>query len=323
MAEGNERLKTIVIGGGHFGKFHVEKYARHPEVELVGVLDAAPGVAEALTARWGGVAYPTLEALPEGIDLASVATPAGTHGVLARKLLEGGMDVLVEKPVATELETARGLVDLAKARDRILQVNHQERYFLAEAGLPAGLGKIRAARVRRLGPPPPKGSDCSVILDIVIHDLDWIRAFVPGEIVRIEVVRAVRGASGLLETVAARLEGESGIGIEVEASREHGERRREAVIETEKGRFTINFVEREVVGPDGVARYPGSREEEASLYGNHPFEAEDFVGKSVAHFIHCARAGRTPLVDGVAGTRALETALALERACYSFVGDTL
>lgn len=313
-----EPMQAIVIGGGHFGKFHTEKYALHPEVSFLGVVDSNLSAAEQLCEQWGGKAYPSLEALDTPIHLASIATPARTHFALASEVLNRGAHVLVEKPIATNLENADQLIQLAREKNRILQVNHQERYFLYEAGMPDCLAPLKKIQVRRLGPPPPKPSDCSVILDILIHDLDWILAFQKKPPREVEVQEAHKGSSGFFETVRCRLAFE-GVEVFLEGSRNHSERRRTAHLETERGDVEINFMDRTVFHSGEKQWYPPSKEKFSELYGEHPFAREDYVGKSIAHFIHCCQTGGSPQVNGEAGRQALETTLALEAACHSFV----
>jgi len=122
------RLKAAVVGGGHFGKYHVEKWARHPEVDLIAVVDPDLEAGEALVGKWGGVALSGVEKLPDDLECVSIATPAGTHGELMNYFLNRGVHVLVEKPIATDLEIARKGVQLADEKNRVLQVNHQERF---------------------------------------------------------------------------------------------------------------------------------------------------------------------------------------------------
>lgn len=317
--EQNPPLRAVVVGAGHFGKFHAGKYARLPGVELVGIIDPLPGAAAALCEQWGGRPYPSLEAMEEPFDLGSVATPAETHGALGAAILQRGGHLLVEKPIATNVADARKLIALAEEKKRVLQVNHQERYFLHEGGLPEALPGLKSIVVERLGPPPPRPSDCSVVLDILIHDLDWILAFLDRQPSGIEIAEAVRGGSGFIETVRAGLHFPGGVEVTLAGSRNQSERKRRAQLEGEGGAATVDFVSRTITDASGNDWYPPAEKSREALYGTHPFPPEDFVGKSLAHFIHCIRTGRRPLVDGRAGLRALETTLALEAACHSFV----
>jgi len=309
------RLKAAVVGGGHFGKYHVEKWARHPEVDLIAVVDPDLEAGEALVGKWGGVALSGVEKLPDDLECVSIATPAGTHGELMNYFLNRGVHVLVEKPIATDLEIARKGVQLADEKNRVLQVNHQERFFLEEAGLPGvGLGAIHSIEVNRLGPPPVNLPDCSVVLDLMIHDLDWVHAFFPGERFAVEVSEKRVRDTGFPEAVTAELKTGSGARIKLRASRDHPERRRDAFIECEKGGYSIDFIKREILGDESE-----HRKHREDLYGKHPFDKSDFVGKSIAHFITCIIKKRKPLVDGASGLRALETALAIEAASLSLI----
>lgn len=315
---GASRPRIAVLGTGHFGRFHVEKYARHPGVEWVGCLDADSEAAKRVAKDWQGRAFSSLEELPEGLDAVSIATPAGTHASLARHFLEKGTHVLVEKPLAIDLGEAEKLVELAEGRSLILQVNHQERYFLDEWGLPESLGAIRNIEVTRLGPPPPRGSDCSVVLDILIHDLDWIRAFLPEEEFSVRVLGG-RRENGLLEAVEAELTGARGAQVRLCGSRLSERRLRKARIVGEHGVAEVDFVERRVQSQPASLCAVAQPETRSHRYGDHPFEPSDYVGKSIAHFVQCLQTGGKPLTDGRSGLRALETTLALEAAARCIV----
>ena len=300
-------LKGVVIGAGHFGRFHAQKLAEHPAVDFRAVIDLDAERGQAVASDAGVPWHPDLESLGEDLDLVTVATPAKTHARIAISCLKQGLHVFVEKPIATTVEDAEAMVAAAASANRILQIDHQERYFLEEIGLfenPAST--VRSLQVRRLGPPPPRPSDCSAVMDLTIHDLDWIHAWL-GTPAQLQEAQGSRVDSAFIETMMARFSFPGERHVEIETSRVHPDRCRDAIIETESGSIHVDFV-----GRTSSQGLPNSAEKGKELYGLHPFAESDYVGKSIAHFIHCIHQGHTPKVDGNAGLMALKTTLHLD-----------
>lgn len=302
-------LRGAVVGTGHFGRFHARKLCDHPEVDFVGVVDPDPGRGRATAEEAGVPWYPDLHALDGYPDFVTLATPARTHAAIALEFLEAGVHVFVEKPIATSMEDAGRMVAAAERTGCILQVDHQERYFLVEVGLfdiPAN--EVWDLHVRRMGPQPPRPPDCSAVLDLTIHDLDWLHAWLgyPGELVE---ASGNRGSSGFIESVHATFRFPGDRKVLLETSRNHPVRSRDIRGTRPCGAFAVDMVGRAV---DGALPQPLSAEQLFTLYGSQPFAKDDYVGKSIAHFIHCIRTRNTPLVNGHAGSKALETALNLE-----------
>lgn len=170
-------IRAAVVGVGYLGRFHAEKYASEPGVELVAVVDHDLERAREVAERHGCRALADLaelSALDTPVDCASVATPTATHAEVGLALLDRGVDVLVEKPIAATLEEARGLVERAAVRGRILQVGHLERFNPAFRALGEILTHPRFLECHRLAPFVDRGSDVDVVLDLMIHDIDIV-----------------------------------------------------------------------------------------------------------------------------------------------------
>ncbi len=309
-------LNGVVIGVGHFGKFHAQKLAADPRVNFVGIVDLRESLARALADEYHVMAFSGLEEVDVALDFVTIATPARTHAMLARQAMKRGCHAFIEKPISTTVEDAEALIALAKQQGVVLQVDHQERYFLEEIGLFQSVDPlaVRQLTVRRLGPPPPMPPDCSAVLDLTIHDLDWIHAFVGNGLETLQV-DGTWGDSGLVE--ALRLTGKVGprqIPVVIETSRMDPERCREAEItlDGEVEPYHINFIERSFQAPTQPLTYSRDLPPSSDLYGVHPFEPLDYVGKSFAHFIYCIAASLRPKVDGPAALAALQSALIIE-----------
>ncbi|MBY0423610.1 MAG: Gfo/Idh/MocA family oxidoreductase, partial [Parvularculaceae bacterium] len=174
-----------MVGAGVFGGYHAAKYAALDDVQLTSVFDTDGVRARALAGQYGAAAAPTFEHFLDSVDVLTIATPASRHFDYAREALAAGRHVLVEKPLALSVDDADALVDLANRRRRVLQVGHQERFVAESLGLFAGLKPPRRARCRRVNPRSGRGEDVSVVLDLMIHDLDLLRRLPLGPLVAV------------------------------------------------------------------------------------------------------------------------------------------
>src|SRR5665213_2584318 len=153
-------LRAAVIGTGAFGRHHASKYSKLPGVALTAIAD------------WHD--------LLGKVDLVGVCAPAVTHAPIVRGFLEAGAHVLVEKPIATDLDEADALIALAETKNRVLTVGHQERYVFARTGLLDFEDAPLDVECWRTGPWTGRGSDVSAVLDLMIHDLDLVHRLIPG-----------------------------------------------------------------------------------------------------------------------------------------------
>jgi predicted dehydrogenase len=175
------RLRTAVVGVGYLGRFHAEKYAVHRDAELVGVVDVDAERAQDVAATLGVRAFTDHHALAGQVDCASVAVPTQQHFEVARDLLESGMHVLVEKPMTPSLEEAKELFRLARQKQRVLHVGHVERFNGAVQELRKIVERPILIESRRLGPFVPRVQEDSVVMDLMIHDIDIVLGLVDGE----------------------------------------------------------------------------------------------------------------------------------------------
>jgi predicted dehydrogenase len=178
-------LRVAVIGAGTFGRHHVRAIKQLQQVELVAIVDLQLERAQQLANEYGLHAFSTAEEVLSEIDAAIVATPTITHEEIATKLLHAGVDVLVEKPVASSSEAGERLARLAEQRGRILQVGHLERFNPAVMAVERSLTTPLFFEVHRLSTFTPRSLDIDVVLDLMIHDLDIVLNFtrqIPEEI---------------------------------------------------------------------------------------------------------------------------------------------
>jgi predicted dehydrogenase len=292
-------LRAAVVGAGAFGRHHATKYAALPGVDLVAVADLDPNVRHNFQTSQGIAAVADWRELLGKVDCVSVCSPAVTHSEIVRAFLEAGSHVLVEKPIATDLDEADALITLAEAKNLVLTVGHQERFVFAHTGLLDYDGAPREIDCWRLGPWTGRGADVSVVLDLMIHDLDLVHRLVPAHVQDVESrARAVHGHHA--DEVSATLNFENGTLARLHTSRVSGARSRGMRLVYDDGSVEFDFLTRKI-------RNTTPRPLSA-------LDFEDPLGASVASFVHAARSGETAFVRPEEARTALQTALLIDEA---------
>lgn len=207
-----------MIGVGYLGNFHTEKYTKLPNVELVGVVDANPLRAKEIAAKYHTNAFHSVDDILDRVDAVSIAVPTDQHYEVARKCLEQGIDVLIEKPITHKLWQAEALIDLAKERKCILQVGHLERFNPAIEKMKSSLTHPLFIECHRLHSFVQRGTEVDVVLDLMIHDLDIILDLVQSPVASLDAA-GVNVMSDLIDIANVRLKFESGCVANVTASR--------------------------------------------------------------------------------------------------------
>ena len=296
------RVRIGVVGAGYFGRFHALKVAAGARSVLVGVHDAVAGRAEGLAAEAGCAAL-GWEALLGACDAVVIASPAASHHAMAAAALRAGRHVLVEKPVATSLAEADALVELARAGGLVLQVGHLLRYSPERAAIVARMARPAYIECTRVAPFKARGTDVSVVLDLMVHDLDMVLSLVDAKLEAVEAVGA-RVASACVDMANARLRFGNGAVAMLVASRVAERTERRMRVFGAEGVLTLDFGAR-------VLRHVARHGEE----GEEVRWAEaDLIAAEHAAFAASVLDGVAVLVDGVAGRRALEAALMVEAA---------
>lgn len=297
-------LRAGVVGIGAFGRHHATKYVRHPDVVLVGVADPSFEARRAVTVAHSIPALADWRDLLGKVDVVSVCSPATTHAKIVRAFLNAGAHVLVEKPIATDLDEADALIALAEAAGRVLTVGHQERFVFARTGLLDYGDAPLEVECWRTGPWTGRGDDVSVVLDLMIHDLDLLHRMVPGGVADV-VARGFASQSPHADEVTALVSFENGAQAKLVASRVLDTRRRGMRAIYPDGVIEIDFVTRSV-------RNTTSR----TL---NPLVLDDPLAELVGSFVNSARLGAATLVRPEEARRALETALLIDEAYSSRV----
>ncbi|MCB9164902.1 MAG: Gfo/Idh/MocA family oxidoreductase [Flavobacteriales bacterium] len=181
----SEPIRIAVLGGGHLGRIHLQQLTQLPEWQVVGFHDPHPEKCAAIQQEFGVRAYPSVESLLGEVDVLDIVTPTVTHAALATQALERGLHVFIEKPVTETVAEAEALLALAARVGRQVQVGHVERFNPAfQAALPY-LDEPKFIESHRLAQFNPRGTDVSVVLDLMIHDIDLILHVVKSPVVSI------------------------------------------------------------------------------------------------------------------------------------------
>ncbi len=303
-----DRLRIGIIGAGHFGRFHALKAAGSARCELVGIHD--PDAARAATvAREVRTHARDLPALIDAAEALIIASPAETHYDLAAAALAAGRHVLLEKPIAATLAEADRLAVLAAERRLVLQIGHLVRYSAEYAAVAARMGQPLYIEATRIAPFKARGTDVSVILDLMIHDLDLVLALVDSPISSVDAVGAPI-ASASEDIANARVRFANGCVATITASRISLKTERKMRLFARSGYMSVNFVDRKLmmIGRERGLPIPGGqgyRIEESSWREHDALEAEH------AAFFASIRDGAPVLVDAAAGRRALAAAIAV------------
>lgn len=211
-------LRVAVIGAGYLGRFHAQKYKALPGVELAGVIDRDPRRAAEVGAELGVPFGTDPAALPGGVRAVSVAVPTREHCAVALPLLERGVHVLVEKPIAEDPQQARAMIRAAAAAGAVLQVGHLERFNPAVQDLLAMAAVPLYIEAHRLGNFTGRATDVDVVLDLMIHDLDILLTLV-GRPVREIRAHGVPILTGKVDLANARISFVGGCTANLTASR--------------------------------------------------------------------------------------------------------
>ena len=232
MAAEQRKIKTGVLGVGSLGQWHARIYSEMPDVELVGVFDADRKRAQEIAERYHTKAFRTAEELADATEALSIVVPTDKHRLVAGMAIAKGKHVLVEKPIAATTQEAEELVHLAQQKGVILQVGHVERFNPVLSVVNPAKAKPLYVEALRIAPYPPprfgllpRGTEVSVILDLMIHDLEIILHLVQSKVVDIRAV-GVPILSKSEDIANVRLRFENGCVANVTASRISMEKQR-------------------------------------------------------------------------------------------------
>jgi predicted dehydrogenase len=300
----DKRIRVAVVGTGEFGRNHVRVWQQVEGVELIGIVDANADRAAKVAAEFGTRAIRDIDALvAEGVDAVSLAVPTRDHAKIGCRLLDRGIDVLVEKPMAASLAEADQLIFSSERRGRILQVGHVERFNPAVAAAQKIVSRPMFFEVHRLGLFTPRSLDIDVVYDVMIHDLDILLSLVNSPVVDLKAV-GIPVITDKVDIAHARVEFQTGTVANVTASRVSTEQVRKMRFFQEHEYISLDFARQDAlrirVTPGSTQPAIGFEKLETAL--EEPLRAE------LSAFADSVRTRKPCVVDGAAGRRALELA---------------
>ncbi|MGH9741796.1 MAG: Gfo/Idh/MocA family oxidoreductase [Candidatus Acidiferrum sp.] len=302
-AEESRKVRAAVVGAGEFGRNHARVYRELQDAELVGVYDENPARAATVAAEYQTKALRSLDEVREQAEAVSLAVPTVSHAEVGCRLLESGLDVLVEKPMAANLAEADALLDAARRNKRILQVGHVERFNPAVIAVEPILNRPLFFEVHRLGVFTPRSLDVEVIYDLMIHDLDILLALVKEPVTELKAV-GIPVLTDKVDIAHVRLEFAGGAVANVTASRVSTERVRKMRFFQQHEYISLDYARRDAlrVGVKRPGPQPEFSFEKLSAPDIEPLHAE------LEAFAEAVRTRREPRTNGEAGRAALELA---------------
>src|SRR5207302_5652608 len=295
----SKRTRVAVVGTGEFGRNHARVYRELAGAELIGVFDQNQERGAAVAAEFQTQVLKSLDEVRGRADAASVAVPTVAHAEVGCRLLEMGLDVLVEKPMAVNLVEADALLRAAKKTGRILQVGHVERFNPAVLAVEAIINRPLFFEVHRLGVFTPRSLDVDVIYDLMIHDLDILLALVGEPVVEVKAV-GIPVLSDKVDIAHARLEFAGGAVANVTASRVSTERVRKVRFFQQHEYISLDYARRDAlrIGVKRPGPEPEFAFEKLPSAGMEPLHAE------LEAFLHAVRTRKEPKTNGSAGRAA-------------------
>ena len=307
-------IRVAVVGAGEFGRNHIRVWRDLPGVELAGIVDTDADRAARTAAEFRTRAIrDEQELFSQNIDAVSLAVPTQEHARVGCRLLEAGLDVLVEKPMAASLDEADALIAAAKRSGRILQIGHVERFNPAVVAVGPIVARPMFFEVHRLGIFTPRSLDVDVVYDVMIHDLDILLSLVNAPVTDIKAV-GIPVMTDKVDIAQARIEFATGTVANLTASRVSTERVRKMRFFQEHEYISLDFTRQDVLR---VRVRQGSAAPSALLpedsqpeinFEKLPTTPGEPLRAELLAFAESVRTRKRPAVDGEAGRRALELA---------------
>lgn len=288
-----------VVGTGYLGRLHARVLTEIPEAHVAGFVETNDAIASEVASSLNIERVPSIAELAKRVDCAVVATPTVAHYDVVRELLEAGRDVMVEKPITSTVDEAKELIDLARRKNRIVQVGHVERYNPAIIAVADLVRSARYVEAERIGVFSGRSLDIDVLLDLMIHDLNLVLSLLRKKVVDIRAV-GVPVLTDKVDITNVRLELENGAVANLTASRVSQDRVRKQRFFGGDFYISVDTKEQEVKGYRLVDKK--IQPLQVSVTKKEPLRAE------LEAFLACVRDRKQPLVTAEDGLEAVELA---------------
>jgi predicted dehydrogenase len=300
----NTKTRIAVIGTGKLGTKHAEVYSKMPEVELVGVCDTHEDRAKEVASRCKTKASTNHLDFLGTVDAVSVVVPSIKHHAVAKDFLNHGIHVMIEKPITSTLEEADDLLSIAKAKNRLIQVGHIERFNSAFRAIQNTIQSPRFIECHRLGPYDPRVTDVGVTLDLMIHDIDIVLDLVDSPVKHVDSAGAFI-LSKTEDIANARIRFENNCVCNLTASRVTPDVTRKIRIFQDNAYIAMDYITQE------VSIY--TKENGGIHHKKIDITRKDSLKEELMDFVRCVRENKKPLVSGEEGRQALAIALQISK----------
>ena len=316
-----DKLKVAVIGVGHLGEYHVQKYKALPNVELVGVVDVDEKRALEIGERYNTVAYTDHFRILSQVDAVSLAVTTEMHFEVAKDVLANDVHMLIEKPITYDLKEADKLIEMARERNLVLQVGLVERFNPVIKKLEPLLKDPVFIEAHRMNLFTTRGLDVDVVLDLMIHDLDIVLHLIRSNVKEVHAV-GLPVITEKTDIANVRLIFEDGTVANLTASRVSGKMLRKIRVFQPDAYFSADCGKRQLtaIKLDATAKDANDFPEVAT--SKEKFEGTDPLADEISSFVFAVRNDSEPIVTGEDGRNALSVALSIihqiERGCRNF-----
>ena len=311
-------LKAGVLGAGHLGKIHLKLLQLSDKYELIGFYDASPEVRSKIEEEFGYKAFDSEEALIAECDMIDIVTPTSFHYDGAKKVIEAGKHLFIEKPITHKLEEAQELIALAKKHKVMGQVGHVERFNPAFTAVKESIKSPMFIETHRLAEFNPRGTDVPVVLDLMIHDIDAILSVVKSPVAKVSA-SGVSVISATPDIANARIEFENGCVANLTASRISLKNMRKSRFFQKDAYISVDFLEKKVEvvkmqdapeSPDDFAMVLQNAEgvKKQIYFDNPEIQSNNAILDELDAFAKAIKENTTPIVSLDAGTDALRVA---------------
>jgi len=316
-----KKLKIAVIGVGHLGEYHVQKYKAHPGVELVGVVDIDENRVHEIATRYHTTAYVDHHDILDRVDAVSLAVTTEMHFEVAKDVLAKGVHMLIEKPITYDLSEADILIRMAREMDLVLQVGLVERFNPAVVKMMTLLTRPVFVESHRMNLFTTRGLDVDVVLDLMIHDLDIILHMIPSEVREVHAV-GMPVITDKTDIANARIVFEDGTAANLTASRVSGKMLRKIRVFQPDAYLSADCGKRQltVISLDRQKRNSHNFPQVATA--KKQYAESDPLNEEITAFVNAVSNRSEPVVTGEDGRNALRIALniieQIERGCRNF-----
>lgn len=307
LKDNSKMLNAVVVGVGYLGKIHAKIYHNLPHVNLLGVYDTNPSQAKEVADLYGCKVFESIQSIATNkqVDAVSIVVPTTYHYQVAKPFIENKIAVLLEKPIAANIEEAQMLVDLANKHKSILQIGHLERFNAGIEKLTEIIDNPRFIEAHRLGKFTIRATDVDVVTDLMIHDIDLVLMMVKSPVERISA-SGTSVITNKIDIANVRLEFENGAVANLTSSRvsEKQFRRMRVFAEDKYAAADLNSQSVEVLTKQSVEGelFPTIKKEIIDIKPVQPLDEE------IKHFLEVIKQQGVPKITGLDGLSALKIA---------------